>query len=49
MQRVTGHDATSVAAIPPTALSLAHSENEEEVSALCFFHVVSLGRIYGFY
>lgn len=49
MHRVTDHDATSVAAIPPTALTLAHSWDEEEVSALCFFHVVSLGRIYGFY
>lgn len=29
--------------------SLWLTQDEEEVSALCFFHVVSLGRIYGFY
>lgn len=31
MQRLTGHDATSVAAIPPTLLSVVYLGNEEEV------------------
>lgn len=37
VQTVTGHDATSAAAIPPTVLSLALSEDQEEVLALSFY------------
>lgn len=36
VQIVNGHDATSAAAIPPTALSLALLEHQEEVLARSF-------------
>lgn len=44
VQRVTGHDATSAAAIPPTALSLAPSEDGEEVVSLSLYKLCLFER-----